>query len=145
MDVIVIDSFEEIYQTLEACKEDFFNQSLNSVDAITALSIKFASSAVVAKACTENCLQGFVAYYANNLDTKMGFVSMIIVKSEAQRKGVGTFLLQYVENDCKNRGIKSISLEVNLENKQAIEFYLKNGWIEATKKKEESLYLQKIF
>lgn len=58
-------------------------------------------------------------------------IEYIIVDAEYRKKGIGTLLL----NEIEQKGIKNITLEVRESNKEAIEFYKKNGYrIEAIRK-----------
>lgn len=60
-------------------------------------------------------------------------IDYIIVDSEYRGLGIATNLLKYLENKYKN--IDNITLEVRESNKQAINFYLKNGFKEVIKRK----------
>lgn len=58
-------------------------------------------------------------------------IEYIIVDVEYRKRGIGTLLL----NEIEQKGIKNITLEVRESNKEAIEFYKKNGYrIEAIRK-----------
>lgn len=60
-------------------------------------------------------------------------IDYIIVGKEFRRCGIATKLLKFIENKYKN--IKNITLEVRESNVVAINFYLKNGFKEITKRK----------
>ena len=60
-------------------------------------------------------------------------IDYIIVNSNYRKQKIATKLLQFLENSYKN--INNITLEVRESNKIAIEFYLKNGFKEVTKRK----------
>ncbi len=62
----------------------------------------------------------------------------IVVKKEYQENCVGTLLLEEVRKWAKSKNINRIGLNVYTFNKNAIEFYLKNGFKELSKK----LYLE---
>ena len=73
----------------------------------------------------------------------IGYISFFKVNDEAeiikigidnlyQRKNYGSYLIY----EMKRIGIKKIFLEVSVENTQAINFYLKNGFYETGKRKE---------
>ena len=51
-------------------------------------------------------------------------IEYIIVDAEYRKRGIGTLLL----NEIEQKGIKNITLEVRESNKEAIEFYKKNGY-----------------
>ena len=52
----------------------------------------------------------------------------ISVSREHRRKGIGTLLLNALEKQAKNEGIEIIELDVVDKNKEAINFYIKNGF-----------------
>lgn len=60
-------------------------------------------------------------------------IDYIIVNSNYRKMGIATKLLDRLENTYKN--IDNITLEVRESNKSAINFYLKNGFREITKRK----------
>lgn len=55
------------------------------------------------------------------------FVNEMCVKTDAQRRGIGTALLQYLESDLKESGIESVTLLTNRDI-PAEHFYMKNGF-----------------
>lgn len=60
-------------------------------------------------------------------------IDYIIVDNEYRNLGIATKLLTFMENKYKD--IKNLTLEVRESNKEAISFYLKNGFKEVTKRK----------
>ena len=60
-------------------------------------------------------------------------IDYIIIDTEYRNLGIATKLLSFMENKYKN--IKNITLEVRESNKEAINFYLKNGFKEVTKRR----------
>jgi len=60
-------------------------------------------------------------------------IDYIVVEKQYRNLGIATKLLNYIENEYKD--INNITLEVRESNKEAINFYLKNGFKEITKRK----------
>lgn len=60
-------------------------------------------------------------------------IDYIIVDNNYRNLGIATKLLNFIEEKYKN--ILNITLEVRQSNKEAIGFYKKNGFKEATKRK----------
>ena len=60
-------------------------------------------------------------------------IDYIIVDYDYRNKGIASNLLNYIENKHKNA--ENITLEVRESNLSAINFYLKNGFTEITKRK----------
>jgi ribosomal protein S18 acetylase RimI-like enzyme len=50
------------------------------------------------------------------------------VHNDYQRRGAAKVLLKDFENDCKSKGIKKLSLDVNFCNEKAINLYRKCGF-----------------
>lgn len=60
-------------------------------------------------------------------------IEYIIVNQEYRNLGIATKLLEFMQNKYKK--INNVTLEVRESNKAAINFYLKNGFKEITKRK----------
>ena len=61
-------------------------------------------------------------------------LNYIVTDEKYRRCGVAQKLLDYTLDDLKNNMVENFSLEVNVNNKEAISFYLKNGFkIKATR------------
>lgn len=72
---------------------------------------------------------GFIAVDANSYQKKeVGHVHELIVRTDAQDKGVGSALLQEGVNYIRSRGKKEVDLWVGATNHKAIEFYKKAGF-----------------
>lgn len=90
---------------------------------------KFALNANFKVALCDGEIAGFIAFYANNSVDKIAYISMIAVKEKYRKQGFGLLLLQECEKNAKVSAMKTINLEVLLENTAAIEFYKRNGFI----------------
>ena len=61
-------------------------------------------------------------------------LNYIVTDLKYRRCGIGQKLLNYALSDLKNNMVENFSLEVNVNNKEAINFYLKNDFqIKATR------------
>ncbi len=77
----------------------------------------------------EEKLLGFIAVDANSYQKKdVGHIHELIVRTDAQNKGVGRALLKEGINYIKSRNKKEIDLWVGATNYNAIEFYKKAGF-----------------
>lgn len=72
-------------------------------------------------------LLGFIAYYSNNTSGN-AFLSMIIIRPEAQGNKIGDILLNASISDLKYKKFNTFSLEVLKVNSRAIKFYRKHGF-----------------
>lgn len=136
-------SLEEIVSVMSLCGDAFYNQNLNNPDAITTLAEKFVMHGNVLVATEAKEQLGYIAYYNNDKSGQCAFVSMIIVRSGQQGNGVGTALLDAAKQDCIEKGMKQIRLEVDAGNNQAINFYLKKGFQKVSEEAGRSLFLYK--
>ena len=75
---------------------------------------------------TPNALLGF---YANDVDTKVAYLSCIVVSSSLRGQGVGQQLFSKMCTIAKGRGMAYLQLDVAKENKNAIMFYEKNNCV----------------
>ena len=80
-------------------------------------------------------------------------ISKIAIKSEYQKNGLGSKLMEYMMDDLNSLGygeIETITLEVRISNIKAISLYKKFGFKEVNVKKnyysdkEDALYMLKV-
>ncbi len=71
---------------------------------------------------------GFAAYSEINSIDGLFKLHKLYVKPQTQSKGLGTMLLNYIIDEIKKRGAKTLELNVNRYNK-ALGFYQKSGFI----------------
>lgn len=119
----------EIQSALQSCSLYFYNQEINNPNCIEKLSEKFAVFGRFLVAYQNDRLLGFCAYYANDMEKFISYLSMIILVPDARGRGVSTLLLNSMIDDCKKLGMQSIELEVADSNERAIRFYKKRGFI----------------
>lgn len=62
-------------------------------------------------------------------------INYIFVEKDYRQQGIATKLLNYMLDICDNE-CKNITLEVKESNKSAINFYLKNGFIEVARREK---------
>lgn len=76
----------------------------------------------------------FIAFYCNDIRKEKAFITMILVDSTCQKKGLGQMLLDAAILQLKYNNFKSLSLEVLQQNKNAIKFYKRNKFKEVSKR-----------
>lgn len=135
-----ISNKNEIQTIMIKCKDSFYSEKAKNIYFIEALSEKFFSNAEFYVALDEDEVFGFIAFYCNNIKEKTAFISMIIVNSISQGKGVGTLLLKKVISICNEKSFKTIRLEVDNNNKRAIGFYEKKGFKKIKSNENSSFY-----
>lgn len=89
----------------------------------------------------ENVL-GMISFYANDIDSKTAFITQIIVDSNHQKSGIGNLLVGKCCEISASKGMSFVSLEVKKDNKNAISFYIKNGF-SISDEKEQSYFMIK--
>jgi len=90
---------------------------------------------------------GYGAWVAKRGDAVVGFflamhapdvthLLLIAVDPDAQRQGVGAFLLRHCEHEAREHGLNRVILEVRLSNQKALAFYGKHGFSVLTMRKD---------
>jgi len=83
---------------------------------------------------------GYLCLTLKNEETLLGYIMVSLTNDESEiysiaiaknseGKGLGTLLLNSLDEELKRRNIKRILLEVNSENIRAIKLYEKNGFM----------------
>ena len=86
---------------------------------------------------------GFAAIYANDKETKTGFIPFIAVSEHFRKRNYGTLLLDTLIRIAKDNQMEQIKLEVYKSNTNAQIFYLKNGYQYLTDGDNDSVFMIK--
>ncbi len=89
-------------------------------------------------ATREDEIVGFAIYFDD-------LIHLMMVDVCLHRLGIGSLLLAHTESQLFGRGHKTIRLETFEGNHQAINFYVKNGWIVTTKSKDEAYGFVRVY
>jgi len=115
-------------------ENDIFNPPLSSqVTSIEEYIMKLKNNAVIFEAWDNNELVGLVAAYLNNYETKIGFITSVIVSQKYQKQGIAKRLLKKAVEFAKDKGFEEFHLKVHRENIGAINLYKKNNFSEDKK------------
>tara|TARA_B100001175_G_scaffold173632_1_gene147409 strand:+ start:332 stop:1516 length:1185 start_codon:yes stop_codon:yes gene_type:complete len=120
----------QVKEHLTRCK-NLFQPPLDSYVDIEKYSKKLKSKSILFErfdSINNNKLIGLIAAYDNS-DVKQGFISNLSIESEFFGTKLSSNILSECINYFKIRKYNSIILEVYKENKKAINFYTKNGFI----------------
>ena len=82
-------------------------------------------------ALVEDEVVGFVSaaqFFTVGLDGNLMWIVGLAVKKEIQNKGIGTKLLQYIENYAREKNCDSIILNSGVRRIDAHAFYKRNGY-----------------
>lgn len=121
-------TLSDITNHLNKCNS-LFTPPLNSYVNIQDYAEKIIQSTVTIEAWCRNELTGLVACYLNNKETLRGYITNVSVLKEHQQKGIAKNLLEQTINKAKANGFKTLTLEVSVENKNAIQLYQRLGFI----------------
>ena len=69
-----------------------------------------------------------IAFISYSIIYERAELNYIVVDEKYRRKGIAQKLLDFALDDLKNNMVENFSLEVNVNNKDAIKLYLKNGF-----------------
>ena len=95
---------------------------------------KLINSAVILTYDEKNKI-AFIAFYANNTNVKIGFLSMLLVDTDLRGIGIGNMLLKQAEEILKAKGFNKFQLDVLCKNAKAFSFYKRNGFYELSRNK----------
>jgi len=84
---------------------------------------------------------GMCVYYANDTQTRKGYISLIGIKQPYRGIGEGRILLNSVIENMKENGMSCVLLEVDDDNNAAFCFYERMGFV--IEQKRENTYLLK--
>lgn len=106
-----------------------FSPKLSSRVILSDYALKLVNNAnfILIRENSSNAILGVVAFYMNEKD-KIAFLSSFHIVKEYRRRGIATFLLEYLINFLKKEEFKKLSLEVDKSNTKAKDLYLKLGF-----------------
>jgi len=114
----------EALKTLGDLLPDPLSERVNIAEYAEKL-LKFAE---IFYAKSENRIIGMVALYANDMQTRIAHIPLVVVANQYQHKGVGKELMLQAIALAKSRDMDSVWLYVHKENGHAIDFYYKLGF-----------------
>jgi ribosomal protein S18 acetylase RimI-like enzyme len=119
---------------LERCALSFNPPLFTYVD-ITEYSSKIVKNAETFEIWNENILIGLLAMYLNDPEFKDAFITNISVDNDFQGLGLSKIMLDNAINKAKKTGFKNVFLDVQSENKRALNLYNSRGFFIVEKKK----------
>ena len=129
MNIRQISSKDEIYKVLLSCKNDFFSLQMHDEKKLREFADKYSQNAIVFVAEENKDVLGFIAFYANDLASHCAFISSIVIRGQYQGRGIGSQLLDEVEEYAKMKEMITVVLEVDKINMKAINLYRKKGYV----------------
>ena len=129
----------EIYQRLNVISEAFTPPLIEKIPDLTNYAKKLYCNAEVYTVGDGNFL-GFIAFYANDSNSKIAYITLISVLPYAQKRGLGKTLLNLCIDISKVKGMSSLKIEVNKDNEKALHFYNKYGFEFCGEASTKSIY-----
>lgn len=106
-----------------------FGEDLIASSKIDGYAEKICNNANIICIYREGKLAGFIAYYDNNIDHGIGYLTMLVIAKEHRSKGFGKLLLESSLRDLKNKKFIKYRLEVLKKNKKTLDLYVKYGFV----------------
>ena len=97
-----------------------------------------------AVATDNNDHAGMAVFYANDLDSRKGYIRFIGLKPDFRGKGLGKSFLNDIIEEMKKNGMNSVLLEVDDDNQSAKDFYTRYGFKLEEKRENTQLLKYKI-
>lgn len=104
---------------------------------------KIEKNSTIISISKNKILRAFIAYYDNDPDCDLAFLTMLAVESSSRKMGYGKSLLEISIKEIEKKGFNRYGLEVNKNNIKAIQFYEKYGFIYLEDRKKDFLYMEK--
>jgi ribosomal protein S18 acetylase RimI-like enzyme len=105
---------------------------------------KILKNATIITICKSQELQGFIAYYDNDIKKECAFLTMIAIRKKNENMGFGKMLMELSIKEIKKMGFKKYGLEVYHMNSKAINLYKKYGFVEI-KRDSQNIIMEKRF
>ena len=119
---------EDIEKHLLQCSE-LFSPALDTYVSIPDYSKKIKDNAITVETWNSGELIGLVACYLNNDRTREGHITNVSVVHVFQGRGIAKQLICNTIEEALRKNYKTLTLEVEIDNKQAIELYRQSGFV----------------
>ena len=131
---------EEIIAIIKQYQK-YFDSLVNDIELAMNIADKIFKHGMLLACICQHEVIGFCAFYANDLNSRVSFITLIAVNDKYQNIGMGKKILQKVCEISKKAGMDKIRLEVNDQNVNAISFYEKNGFYFEKKCSDNSRFI----
>lgn len=120
-------SFQEILDILYRCDKDFTPHMSKRKD-IFSYSKKIFEQAEVFEAYEDSNFCGFLTMYCNDFISKSAYIVLICLFPQYRKMKIGKKLIESAISYAKLRGMKTIKLEVGIDDIAALNLYQKFGF-----------------
>ena len=141
MEVVQLFEYEQIHQSFLRVKDTF--RFLRNYPNLQEYIQKIAKSANVYVIFEEDECIAFAAVYMNDYDNRKAYISLFAVVDNYRKKGIGSYLLSFCEEQAHKKGMNFMILEVRKDNIPAQEFYKRAGYAFMQEETERAYLMQK--
>ncbi|SHH38545.1 GNAT family N-acetyltransferase [Winogradskyella jejuensis] len=117
---------EDIVDLLKRINSEFSGRLISF--GIEEYVLKLVNKSVLYPEYLNDRLIGFIAFYANDTEFKIAYMSMLAVDKSHRGNGIAVKLICKAEDHLKKIGFKYFDLEVLKSNVSAIKLYKKKGF-----------------
>jgi len=139
--IVRIDSKEEIVGILNEYDLVFRPSVSSRIKDFNEYADKLLNNALVYAAQINGKNIGFIAFYANDKESKTAFITLLGVLPSVQNQGIGTALLKLCFDVSQEKEMSYVKLEVRKHNDRAINFYKKYGFQFCGEASADSMYM----
>lgn len=120
--------YEDIEKHLLQCSK-LFSPALDTYVSIPDYSKKIRDNAITVEAWYSDELIGLVACYLNNDKTHEGYITNVSIIHAYHGKGIAKKLIKNTIEEALSKNFKTLNLEVEVDNKLAIELYRQSDFV----------------
>ncbi|MDH4162118.1 MAG: GNAT family N-acetyltransferase [Nitrospirota bacterium] len=122
----------ELLADLFALESDFTPQREQQIDGLSYLladPIGRTRVFVAEHACTVVGMASVQMLISTAEGGRVGIVEDVVVELKYRRRGIGALLLRELVDWSKQKGLRRLQLLADHDNRRALDFYHKNGWV----------------
>ncbi len=126
MEYVIVTGYDDIVNLIYDFKS-VFPSIAKSQQTVNKYAEKFSKFAKIVEVIFDGEIAGMAVYYANDFETRTGYISLIGLKKEFRGKYIGKNLIKFVFEDMRAHEMNYIRLECADANKNAYKFYCNMG------------------
>lgn len=134
-------SIQEVLNILNQNESIFSKISSRQIDIIPFANKLFKNSEIFG-AYDDSIFCGFIAFYCNDFISKSAYISIILLSQQYRKMGIGSKLLESVISYTTKIGMKTVMLEMRIDNIAGSNTYKKFGF-KIIKENNHIIHLQK--
>lgn len=110
--------------------------------AVPAYVDKIVRGATILSVRSGDVLQAFLAFYCNDPQRRVGYLSMLLVHRDHRQKGLAALLVEESVRRLRHMDFYKYRLEVHRENVSAIRLYERLGFERTGEESERTLFME---